>query len=139
MPHRSAASRRYKLRSILGAAIYIGGVLIATVLIPDHAPPSAGPIALAVLAGSGVLVWIWALARYLGELEDEYLRMLQVRGMLVATGVTLGVTSVWGLVELFTTAPRLPVFFVYPIWCLGLVVGGLFNKRLLGDSGEACP
>lgn len=123
---------------MIGTVVYLACTALATVLIPDDAPPSAGPVALAVLAGAGVLVWVWAMARYLLELEDEYLRMLQVRGMLVATGFTLAITSVWGMVELFTTAPRLPVFFVFPIWCLGLFVGAMVNKRTLGDTGEAC-
>jgi hypothetical protein len=61
-----------------------------------------------------------------------------VRSILVATGVTLGVTNMWGMVELFTTAPRLPVFFVMPIWCLGMVVGSLVSKLTMGDAGESC-
>ena len=64
--------------------------------------------------------------------------MLLVRQLLVATGLTLGVTGIWGMVELFTTAPRLPVFFVFPIWAAGQVVGGIVNKLTMGDSGEAC-
>jgi hypothetical protein len=135
---RDPAYRRYRQRSMLGAAAYIVCTGVATVLVPDNAPPSAGPIALSILAGAGVLVWIWAMTRYLLELEDEYIRLLQVRGMLVATGVTLGVTSMWGMVELFTTAPRLPVFFVFPIWCLGIFVGALVNKATMGDPGESC-
>lgn len=135
---RHPAYRRYRRRSMLGAAAYIATTAAATVFIPDNAPPSAGPIALSIIAGAGVLVWIWATARYLVEIDDEYVRMLQVRGMLVATGVTLGVTSMWGMVELFTTAPRMPVFFVFPLWCVGLMVGGLVNKLKMGDAGESC-
>ena len=123
---------------MFGAAAYIAATAAATRLIPDNAPPSAGPIALSIVAGAGVLVWIWATARFLVEIDDEYLRMLQVRAMLVATGVTFAITSMWGMVELFTTAPRLPVFFVFPIWCLGLIVGRLVNKLTLGDAGESC-
>jgi hypothetical protein len=123
---------------MLGAAVYIAATGVATWLIPDNTPPSALPVALSVVAGAGVLVWIWAAARYLIELDDEYLRMLQVRGMLVATGVTFAVTSIWGMVELFTTAPRLPVFFVFPIWCVGLVIGGLVNKLTIGDASGTC-
>ena len=123
---------------MLGAALYIATTAAATRFIPDNAPPSAGAVALSVVAGAGVLVWIWATARYLVEIGDEYLRMLQVRAILVATGVTLAVTSMWGMVELFTTAPRLPVFFVFPIWCVGMLLGSLVNKLTLGDSGKAC-
>ncbi|HEU4651955.1 MAG TPA: hypothetical protein VFS49_11140 [Croceibacterium sp.] len=139
MARRAPAYRRYIRRSLAGSAIYVVGVAVATAVIPDDAPANAGSVVLAIVAGSGVLVWIWALSRYLVELDDEYLRMLQVRGMLVATAVTLGITSVWGLVELFTTVPRLPVFFVYPLWCLGLLVGALVNRWTVGDAGEACP
>jgi hypothetical protein len=138
MTKRHPAYRRYRTRSMLGAVAYITTTGLATVFIPDNASPSAGPVALSIIAGAGVLVWIWATARYLAGIEDEYLRMLQVRGMLVATGVTLGVTSMWGMVELFTTAPRMPVFFVFPLWCVGLLVGSLVNKLTLGDSGKAC-
>jgi hypothetical protein len=134
----NAAYRSYRQRSMLGAATYIATTGLATVLIPDNAPPSAGPIALSIVAGAGVLVWIRATARYLIEIEDEYVRMLQVRAMLVATGVTFAVTSMWGMVELFTTAPRMPVFFVFPLWCVGLMVGGLVNKLKMGDAGESC-
>lgn len=140
MTRSQLASRRYRRRSLLGAVLYVASTGLATWLIPDGAPPSPGPIALALFAGTGVLVWIWAMARYLAELEDEFLRLLQVRGMLVATGVTLAISSMWGMVELFTTAPRLPVFFIFPIWCLGqAVAGALANRLTLGTSGEACP
>jgi hypothetical protein len=135
---RGPAYRRYRRRSMIGAAVYIAATLVATAVIPDHSPPSVLPVALGLLAGAGTVVWIWATARYLSEIEDEYLRMLQVRGMLVATGVTLSITSMWGMVELFTTAPHLPLFLVFPIWCLGLLVGAWSNKRVIGESGEAC-
>ena len=138
MAQRHPARRRYRKRTLLGAAAYVATTAIATRFIPDDAPPSAGPIALAIIASAGALVWIWATARFLVEIDDEYVRMLQVRSILVATGVTLGVTNMWGMVELFTTAPRLPVFFVFPIWCLGMMVGGLVNKLTMGDAGESC-
>ena len=138
MAQRHPAYRRYRRRAIASAASIVASVGLATWLIPDHSPPSAGPVALALLSGAGVLIWIWASARYLIEIDDEYMRMLQVRAILVATGLTLGVTSTWGMVELITTAPRLPVFFVFPIWCLGMLLGSLVNKLTLGDSGRGC-
>jgi hypothetical protein len=51
-----------------------------------------------------------------------------VRKALAATGVVLAVASVWGLLELYTDVPRLPVFFIFPLWCGGLVVGQLWNR-----------
>ena len=138
MAQRHPARSRYRKRTLIGAAAYVATTAVATRFIPDDAPPSAGPIALAIIASAGALVWIWATARFLVEIDDEYVRMLQVRSILVATGVTLGVTNMWGMVELFTTAPRLPVFFVFPIWCLGMIVGSVVNKLTMGDAGESC-
>ena len=138
MADRKAAYRRYKRRAMLGSVLVMASTGLATWLVPDNSPPSVLPVALALLGGGAVILWIWATARYLGEIGDEFLRMLQVRAMLVASGVTMAVTSTWGTLELYTTAPRLPVFFVFPIWCLGLLVGAFFNKRTLGESGEVC-
>ena len=138
MAERHPARRRYRRRTMLAAVAYVATTAVATRFIPDDAPPSAGPIALAIVASAGALVWIWATARFLVEIGDEYVRMLQVRSILIATGVTLGVTNTWGLIELFTTAPRLPVFFVMPIWCLGMIVGSVVNKLTIGDAGESC-
>jgi len=82
-----------------------------------------------------IVGWIWNMGRYLFEMEDEYLRMLETRKALVATALTLAICGGWGLVELFTLVPRLPMFFVFPIWCLGLAVGGIVNRLTAGDDG----
>ena len=109
---------------------------MASWLIPDNAPASALTIAIALLPGLAVIGWLWAMARLLVELDDEYLRMLEIRKFLVATGFTLAITSTWGLLELFSPAvPKLPVFFVFPLWCLGLFVGQIVNRRSYGDQG----
>ena len=55
--------------------------------------------------------------------------MLEIRKSLAATGVVLAVASVWGILELYTDVPRLPVFFIFPLWCGGLGVGQLWNWK----------
>lgn len=123
------AIRRYVRRFLPITALYIASILLASWLIPDDAPATPLVIALAILPGLCVVGWIWAMGRLLVELDDEFLRMLEVRKMVVATGITLAVTSVWGILELYTPdVPRLPVFFVFPIWCAGLALGQLVNR-----------
>jgi len=134
-PPRHAAYRRYVRRMLPTALAYLAAVGLASWLIPDHAPPTVGTVLLALLPGLAAAGWVWAMARLLIELDDEYLRMLEVRKFLVATGFMLALTSMWGLLELFTTVPRLPIFFAYPLWCLGLFVGQLVNRLTLGDGG----
>ena len=137
MNSKSPATRRYIQIHLVLSVLYIALVLLASWFIPDDAPPTPGVILFALLPGLVVLGWIWNMGTYLFALEDEYLRMLETRKALVATALTLAICGGWGLVELFATVPRLPVFFVFPIWCLGLAAGQLVN-RLTGHS-QACP
>lgn len=131
------AMRRYMRRFVPITVAYMASIALATFIIVDNAPANALTIGLALLPGLAVLGWLWAMARLLVELDDEYLRMLEVRKMLVATGLTLAITSVWGILELFSPdIPRMPVFFVFPMWCVGLAVGQLVNRFGFGDQGD---
>ena len=128
-PQQSAAYRRYVRRFWPASGLYVLAIALATWLIPDDAHASALTIGIALLPGLAIVGMIWAMGRLLVELDDEYLRMLEVRKALVATGLVLAVASVWGLLELFTDVPKLPVFLIFPLWCGGLAVGQLFNRR----------
>ena len=134
---KSAVQRRYFVRLFGFAGLYLVGIFTASRLLDKTAPVSAGNVAIALLPGLAVLGMIWAIGRFYTELEDEYLRMLEVRKAMFATGVTLAICSVWGILELFTTVSPLPLFWVFPIWCFGLGLGGLWNKLTLGDAGCA--
>jgi hypothetical protein len=126
--------RRYFRVHLALTVLYIGLVLLASWLIPDNAAPTPMVIAFALLPGLVVLGWIWNMGRLLVEMQDEYLRMLEVRKMLWASAITLSICGGWGLVELFAAIPRLPVFYVFPIWCGGLAIGQLINRFTIGDG-----
>ncbi|HLV08051.1 MAG TPA: hypothetical protein VKY80_10300 [Croceibacterium sp.] len=126
-PLSNAAYRRYLRRFWPATGLYVVAIGLATWLIPDDAQANALTVGIALLPGLGIVAMIWAMGRLLIELDDEYLKMLEIRKALAATGVALTVASVWGLLELFTDVPVLPVFLVFPIWCGGLVVGQIWN------------
>jgi hypothetical protein len=138
---RNPATARYTKRMVLIALAYIAGIMLASLTIDRSAPLGPLTIALALIPGFALLATIWAMGRFLADLTDEYLRMLEVRKFIIATGVTLAITSVWGLLELYSDSlPRLPVFYVFPIWCGGLFVGQLANRVWAGDDDAgACP
>lgn len=135
---RSPAYRRYFRRHIGFTVVYVTAIALASWLVPDDAGPSVGPVLLALLPGLAVIGWIWAMGRLLVELDDEYMRMLEVRKFIIATGITLAVVSVWGIIELYTTVPRLPVFFVFPLWCAGLGIGSIANRLSFGHDTGSC-
>lgn len=127
---------RYVRRMLPLSLLYVAAIGLATRLVPDNAPPGVLSVGLALLPGLAVLGWIWAMGRLLVELDDEYLRLLEVRKFLVATGVTLAVCSMWGILELFSPyVPRMPVFLVFPLWAVGLFIGMVFNRLTMGAGG----
>ena len=129
------AQRRYIRRMIPLSLAYIATVMMASWLIPDDAEATPLTVAIALVPALATSGFIWAMARYIAELKDEYVRMLEIRKMLVATGLTLALASGRGILELFTDVPRVQLFYVFPAWCLGLAVGSLVNKVTIGDAG----
>jgi len=127
-PGANSAQRRYAGRFIPLMIVY-ALLTIASSWIAKHYAPPEGPLAwlLALLPTLPILGVIWTMGRLLVETTDEYLRLLIVRQMLVATGFLLSVTSVWGFLELFGHVPPLPIFYCFPIWCGGLLLGSLYN------------
>lgn len=135
MSARKSVYRRYLGRMAVATMLYVAAIFVAAKTLHHAAAISPMAIGLALLPGLAVLLMLYAIARLLIELEDEYLRLLEVRKSLIATGVTLAVTSVWGLLEAFTAVPRLEVFWVFPIWCAGLALGAVVNKITMGSAG----
>ncbi|KGB55245.1 hypothetical protein OVY29_08895 [Sphingopyxis sp. SE2] len=129
------AQRRYVGRMIPISIAYIAAVMLASWIIPDDAAATPLTVAVALVPALATSGFIWAMARYLAELTDEYVRMLEIRKILVATGLTLALASGWGILELFTDVPKVPLFFVFPVWCLGLAAGSLVNRLTIGDAG----
>lgn len=134
----NAAQRRYLGRMVLVSIAYVASVFFASRIIPEGASATPFTVGVALIPGAAILGFIWALGSYLTGLADEYLRLLEVRKALVATGLTLAVTATWGLLEIYTDVPRLGIFWVFPIWCIGLAVGALFNRVTMGSDG-GCP
>lgn len=134
---RNAAYRRYLIRMGASAALYLGATMLAAFVLKQKAPVNAGSVLIAVLPGLAVVGMIAAIGRLVIELEDEYLRTLEVRKIVFATGVALSVASVWGMLEMFTEAPPLPMVWMFPIWSMGLALGAVWNKITLGDAGCA--
>lgn len=135
MAVRNPAYRRYLRRMAVAAVLYVATIFVAVKVLHHNTAVSPPTVVLALLPGLAVLLMLYAIGRLLTELEDEYLRMLEVRKALVATAVALAVASVWGLLEMLTAVPKLEVFWIFPIWCLGLLVGAVVNRVTLGSAG----
>lgn len=125
---RDPAYNRYLKRFVPATIVYVAAIMLASMVIPDKASASPLTIAIALLPGLACTVMIWAMARLLVEMEDEYLRLIEIKKALIATGFALAIAATWGLLEMYTDVPKLPVFLIFPLWCAGLAVGQFWLK-----------
>ena len=81
---------------------------------------------------TGIIV---AMGRLLVEETDEYQRLRMVRASLMATGLVLVFSSLWGFLEMFDLVSHLWLWTVFPVWAIGLGIGQLANRYIFGDPG----
>ncbi|GHA88089.1 hypothetical protein GCM10009069_08800 [Algimonas arctica] len=107
--------KRYR-RNVMGAgAGYIGAVFGVSTQLDGDSPVTVLNVGLALLPGLFIVGMVYAMWVYIRDV-DEAARHFLVKAMMSALFVTLALSGVWGLAELFLdNLPKLPVFFVFPI------------------------
>jgi FtsH-binding integral membrane protein len=131
---KSIAHRRYVSRVLVAMVGYLATLFLAEYLIDDRG--LAGPLAwiVALLPGLCVASVFWAIGRLLIDQKDEYLRSLLVRQMLVATGLTMVVATIYGFLENYGLVGHVDAFYLTILFFFGLGVGALVNKLTVGDG-----
>lgn len=120
------SEKRYLLRLAVFMALYVALLWPVNWAHRHGAMPGIPWLYLVAIAPAlPVLGAIWAMLGFLSEEEDEYRRYLRVRGFIWATGLAIGIMTVWGFLEEFAHVAPLPgmyPFFVF-IVCVGFVQG----------------
>ena len=131
---KTLAHRKYVKRVLVAMVAYIATLFLAEILIDDRG--LTGPLAwlVALLPGLCVASVFWAIGRLLIEETDEYLRSLLVRQMLVATGMTMVIATIYGFLENYGLVGHVDAFYLTILFFIGLGVGSLVNKLTLGDG-----
>lgn len=137
--YKSPAMKRYVIRLAVLMSFYVAA-LLAAVWVFRHTHIAGLPAyALAVLPALPIIGVFWAVMRLLVEEPDEFIRMLQVRQSLVATGFCLTVMTIWEFLQNFDlVAPGNGGFGAAFFWFMGLGLGALYNKLTLGTAGGNC-
>lgn len=117
------ANRRYLWRFFPSMTLYIVLLLAANHLDARYHPHGTALIALAVIPALPILAVNWAMGMAVVEQPDEYIRRKLVHAMLIATALMLAVTTVWSFLEDAGAVPAKPVHLVFPLWCIGLLIG----------------
>ena len=133
---RNPAQRRYVLRVAVAMAAYIVTLAAAVRFVGGGAVTGAPAYLLALLPGLSVAGVFWAVARLLVEEQDEYLRLLLVRQVLIASGFTLTVATIWGFFENLRLVAHVDAFYIAVLFFFGLGLGSCFNRLTLRGEGE---
>ena len=137
--YKSPAMRNYLIRLAVLMTIYLVTLLAAVTAFKTLNISGIAAYALAVLPALPIIGVFWAVMRLLVEETDEFIRMMQVRQSLVATGFCLTVMTVWEFLQNFDLVPPgNGGFGAAFFWFMGLGVGALYNKLTLGTAGGNC-
>jgi hypothetical protein len=133
---KTASGRRYLARFALAMAAYVVTILLAAYCIRHDLV--GGPLKwiLAMLPGLAIAGAIAAVGMRIIELEDEYLRMLMVRQVLIGTGITLSLSTMWGFLEMFDLVGHIELSWVFVLWAFSLGVGAVANRITHGTWGS---
>jgi hypothetical protein len=121
--------RRYILRLTVSMTIY-AIVLVAVILIFQKPDPPTGALAfgLALLPALPIVAIFWTIARLLMETTDEYQRLLFTKDILIATGFTLSIATIWGFWENFDQVPHVRGFHISGLWFSLLFVAVMVRR-----------
>lgn len=120
----TAISMVFYMIAIFGAAVYLRSA---------DAAPDVVKYGLALLPALFVWWFLWGAIRFYKD-TDEYERSKMVGGMLAGVVVLMLISSSWGFMEMLADAPRLPIFWILPIFFITSGLWQFFTK----PRGEGC-
>ena len=134
---RNQAARRYNRHFFLAMGLYVVFILLSVFLLKHRHPAAPLACLLAVLPALPLIASLGFVAQYVAEEKDEFERTLLLESMLWALGGVLAVSTVWGLLEMLDSFPRLPIFFIYPgFWMLVGLANPFIRLKYRGTPDE---
>ncbi len=124
----SRAMVDYNRRIVFSSLGYVLGLGIAVTLWNSYQRSDALVFAISLLPTLPTFGIIWAMARYLAEEQDEYLRHRTIMAALFALGVVLAIGIFYGFLEMFELVPHIWAWWVLPVWAIGLGLAQLWQK-----------
>ena len=118
------AVRNYIARFFTAMTLYVLFLIGAVWAFPHYHPTGLLAYLLAILPALPIMAVIGVVALYITEEQDEFQRALLVRALLWAIGLTLAATTAWGFLEVFSLAPHLDLYLVFPFFC---ALAGIMN------------
>lgn len=116
----SPALRTYNNRVLAAGGVYMVSFWIAASVYDSARPGEAVVSVLALVPAIPALAMIWAMARYIKDETDEYLRHQAIMAGLFGLALVLALATVWGFLETFGLVPHVWSWWVFPVWAIGM-------------------
>jgi hypothetical protein len=116
------ARKRFQKRTILTMAVYLALVVCATLLVRHGLVHGWAVYVWSVLPALPVIAVIGLMGQYLQEETDEYLRLMTMRSLLVATAALLGMLVVSDFLRSYTESGDIPPFVSFMVFCLAFAM-----------------
>jgi len=84
-----------------------------------------------------IYAMIWAMARYLVEEDDEFLRHRAIMASLFGLGLVLAAGSFWGFLETFGVVPHVDAWWTFPAWAIGMGIAQCWMSWRDRTGGES--
>lgn len=124
----SRAMADYNRRIVFSSLGYVLGLGIAVTLWNSYQLSDALVFAISLLPTVPTFGIIWAMARYLSDETDEYLRHRTIMASIHGLGLVLSVGILWGFLEMFELVPHVWAWWVLPAWAIGTGLSNLWQK-----------
>ncbi|MBT8098966.1 MAG: hypothetical protein KJO82_04410 [Gammaproteobacteria bacterium] len=132
----SQPNRRFLVRLGISVTVLVVSVVAARHFIGQGLV--GGPLVwvLALIPGLAMVGIFYAYGMLILEQKDEFIRMLVIRQLIIATGVALSFATIWGFLEQFGVVAHIYSYYVAIAWIVGFGFGGLVNRITHGAWGE---
>lgn len=132
MPRKpNLAEKRYLARFLPCMIAYMAIIAFERILFRDAHPEGLLAYGMAIAPALAIVGVIISMSLYLVDETDEYLRVQHAKSVIVATGLTLSIATVWGFLEDYGLAPH-----VLAYWAFIVFMGMLGLARCLIKLGD---
>lgn len=132
----TAPNRRFLVRLGSAAAVVLCSVIAARHMIGQELVSVPLVWVFALAPGLAMLGIFFAYGMLIIEQKDEFIRMLVLRQLVMATGIALSFATVWGFLEEFGLVAHIYPYYVAVVWIVGFALGGFVNRLTHGAWGE---
>lgn len=113
---KNVATRKYARRFTPAMILYVVFLWTAVWTFRHHHPTGIVAYVLAILPALPILATIVIVGLYLAEEQDEFQRNILIQSMLWGIGLSMGIMTVWGFLELLVGIPHFDAYLAYPLF-----------------------